>query len=188
MVVSYFVDTLQAHQIKADDILRALIKQLLLARQETDDTLEAEFLAKLHTLFSSTTTLVPHSSQLITLAKELCNGNLKTYFVLDGIDGLTEDAIIRLLGMMKELTASIEANQSARRILIFCRESLGRGIRFENDPRFSSFQIALKHVESDIHAFVDHEVTSKQDERSLIQSRDLLDEVVNVLKSNSAKM
>jgi len=122
------------------------------------------------------------------LAKELCTENDQTYFVFDGVDGMPEDAIIRLLKVVRELTSSTENDHFVRRILIFCRESLGRGIRFENDQRYSSFEIALKHVEADIHAFVDHEVTAKQDARSLIQSRDLLDEVVRVLKANSAKM
>lgn len=187
MVISYYVDSISAGKLSVDDILRAMIKQLVTTRRAIGSTIDTVLENKLRALFT-TPTSVPNFTYLLQLVKDLSLQARRIYVLLDGVDAMTENAIIRLIKVIKDLTGSSSTTNIEFRILVFCREVLGCGIRFDDDQRFQVFQITLQNVQKDIHAFVDQQVSIKQDERYLIQNRELLDEIVRVLKVNSAKM
>lgn len=106
--------------------------------------------------------------------------------VIDAIDRFHEEEVTKFVG----LTQVFATRCSQRlRMLCFCRDVLGRGIRpFSELPQSRHIAIGLSDVQDDIEHFVDHEIEQLQSLRSITESAQLIQEIRSVLKENSNKM
>lgn len=108
------------------------------------------------------------------------------FLVVDGIDALPETEILSFIKVLRDLWTP--PDDTSLRLFLSCRETLGRRIRPESIASSTLLTIKLSHVEADIRRYVDHEVESRQGERSITEDSALLAQIKSVLKTNSAKM
>jgi len=186
-VLSYFVDTARNQHVTVAEILRALVKQLLLLHQALHGEISRAVDQSIRACLSGNEdvlTLKALTHILISLIQEVgaCD------FVVDGIDVMGETDIIAFIELLSNIfdgSASLKRNC---RLILFCRETLGRGIRLESIPQSCTFNTTSIHVRRDIHSYVDHEIKLKQATRPISDNQALIDRVATVLKMNSEKM
>jgi len=186
-VVSYFVDTASNVQTTATDILRALVKQLVLiheaSRQEYSHDIQ-ESIQRLLSVRDEILTIAILTQLIISLVQDIGSCT----FVVDGMDHMQELEILAFTRFLRDVFAQSPVGPLNCRLILFCRETLGRGLRLENIPQSCIFHVQVSHVRSDIHSYVDREITRKQDERSISNDVLLIDEVRRTLKKNADKM
>jgi len=186
-VVSYFVNTTSNSLVTAMDILRALVKQLMLIHE----AIRQEYSSKIH---ESIARLLSVRDEILTTAilTQLVDSLVQDIggctFVVDGIDAMQESDILAFNRLLRDVFARGPMAISKCRLVLFCRETLGRGLRLESIPLSCIFHTQVDHVKSDIHSYVDYEITRKQNERSISNDVLLIDEVGRVLKENAQKM
>lgn len=101
---------------------------------------------------------------------------------------MQESDILAFNRFLRDVFAGGPMAISKCRLILFCRETLGRGLRLESMPLSCIFHTLVDHVKSDVHSYVDYEITRKQNERSISNDVLLIDEVRRVLKENAQKM
>jgi hypothetical protein len=110
------------------------------------------------------------------------------FLVVDGIDSLLEPEILIFIKFLRDVWDPQLRLHSQSKIILSCRETLGRRVRLESIPCSTVLQIRLKHLESDIHIYVSNEVDKRQAESPITNDEMLVDEIKSVLNSNSEKM
>lgn len=168
-------------------IVRALIQQLVAHHREIKREMDSETRTALKEAFRCLKTL-PDMGILIRLLRLLINGLGCYTFVIDGVDYLQEKETVSYLRVVRDVFDNQAGPRSSNKLIMFCRETLGRGIRPESLPSSISLRIGLAHLKHDIHTYVDWLVAAKQLDRSITTDDALVDEIKCVLKANSAKM
>lgn len=186
-VVSYFVDTASNQQVTATEILRALVKQLMLLHEASRKDHSQGIQDSIRTCLSVTDEVLTFAiltKLVIAIARELGGCT----FVIDGIDAMQEHEVLAFLRFLSEVFEASPGPPAGCKLILFCRETLGRGIRLESIPQSCIFYNETNHVRSDIHFYIDHEIERNQRERCITNDNVLLHEVSRVLKENADKM
>lgn len=186
-VLSYYVDAARPLPPTAPDILHALIKQIVIHYRESDrlmpPTLYDEVAALCISLKSATTSF----TDLTRVLQQLLS--LQSFsLVVDGVDTLIELEVLIFINFLRYIWSPQLKPNSQSKLVLSCRETLGRRIRLENIPHSRILQIKLEHLTPDIHLYVNSEVDRKQAEGSITNDDVLVEEIKSVLKSNSQKM
>lgn len=187
LLLSYFFPPAQNQKTTAGDVIRALIKQLLVFHRKIQTNLPQDLKDTLWHTFSRGRGMCTVSS-LTRIFDALTRDIENCTLILDGLDLLKESDVLEFFRFVRNIFPEARSISPSFKMILFCRETLGRGIRLENLSKSTTLQIGLDHVEHDIHSYVDHVVPSKQRERSITNDPNLVKEIVNVLKSNSARM
>lgn len=186
-LVTFFADPSSNNNITACDVVRAQIKQLVARFRECDEGLPRDAASALTKAFPHAKA-IPDLGTLTDILKMLVAGLGSCVFVTDGLDILQEREVVSYLQVVRVLFASVPDSVSHCRMIIFCRETLGRGIRIDTIPRSTTLRIGISHLRRDIHKYIDHEVAAKQLDRNITRDEQLLQEIKDVLKANCAKM
>lgn len=109
-------------------------------------------------------------------------------FVIDWIDALTEREVFEFLDSLRDLFPPTQGKKASHKLIMFCRQSLGRGVQLESIPSSAHFEIRLKNIQCDLLAFVDHEVDFRQRRCSITKDMELIEETKRVLKTQCGKM
>ena len=186
-VITFFVNTSPNHENTAMGLVRALIKQLVAHYRETERELHSDTQTALKEAFR-----YPKSLQdigiLTRLLELLITGSGGYTFVIDGVDYLQEQEIVSYLKVVRDIFKKQAGPRSNSKFIMFCRETLGRGIRPESLASSITVRIGLAHLKHDIYRYVDYLIAAKQLDREITTDDALLDEIKRVLKANSAKM
>lgn len=186
-ILHYFVDTSGATQNSAADIVRALLKQLLIQLQESENQSVTIALSEMKSILRRARGFSSLAS-LTQLFRRFVENIGQCKCVIDGVDALEEKEVVTFLQFLRDTCGQARTSVQKVRIMIFCRETLGRGIHIEGMAQSATFKIGITHVKRDLHSYVDHQVNAKQEERSITDDTILVEEIKNVLKSNSEKM
>lgn len=114
---------------------------------------------------------------LTTIIQHFLRLEPQCFLVVDGIDSLLEPEILIFMKFVRDVWGSELGLGSQSRLMLSCRETLGRRIRLESIPSSTVFQIRLEHLESDIHLYVDSEVDLRQAEGPITDDDVLIDEI-----------
>lgn len=109
-------------------------------------------------------------------------------FVIDGIDALPENEVVSFLKFLRIHFTASDGDSEGSKVLVFCRETLGRGFRVADLPQTSILQVTLEHIQPDLYTYVEHKVEEKQKGRTITGNLRLIEQVKNILKGNSEKM
>lgn len=187
-VIHYYVDAARVRPPTASEILHALVKQFVAYYLESDllmpKKLFDEVAAICNTLNSTPTSL----TILTAVVQHFLRLQPFSFLVVDGIDSMLESEIMIFIRSLRHIWDPQLKLISQSKLILSCRETLGRRIRLENIPCSTVLQISLKHLQSDIHLYVDNEVDTRQTENPITDNNALIDEVKKALKSNSEKM
>lgn len=185
-VISYYIDTAGDQHTTAVQVVHALIKQLLMRYNGTLLDLGPDLRRKLRELIDrkALSSLTSATRLLRTLAEGIGDCSI----VIDGIDALQEKEVLAFLHFLRELHTQAQISNSRLKFMIFCRETLGRGIRLESMGPCAIVTTEITRLKHDIHLYVDHQVGLKQAERKIPGDEALLSRVKQMLKDNCAKM
>lgn len=122
------------------------------------------------------------------IIKELSSWIGPCTFVIDGIDAMPEQGILAFLAFLRGLCDPTDRPSCDQKVIMFCRETLGRRIRLEEIPHSKVLTMDIGHVRRDIEIYVDHEVDAKQQEQRITENDDIINQVKMTLKQNSEKM
>ena len=125
---------------------------------------------------------------LTQIANDLIQQQEACTSVVDGIDAMEEADILVFIGLLSKIFAKSDRLNPRCKLIWFCRETLGRYIRVQRVPQACIFNIEAIHVRRDIRLYVDHEVNTKQMERSISSDDALIDRIRNALKENAERM
>lgn len=188
LILSYFVDPTLNTPITAPDVLRAIIKQFLVYHQDSYHELPSELREQLRVVLPASKAFTGTRILIETIQAFISNTARECVVVIDGIDILKEHDALELLRFPREIFAYNHKFRQQTKMVLFCRDTVGRGIQLGTLPNSTMLQIDLDHIEPDIHAFVDHLVSVKQSEQPITNDLELEAEIKRVLKANSAKM
>jgi len=187
--IHFFFETGHTTARSLDDMLRAMIKQLLLSSQKASIALSSQVHQALHDMFDARKVL-PTTDELTTLLKEMVDIFPRTLYLIDGFDDLNESQIQDLFAVLRRIFAT--GNPHGSKLALFSRESLGRGLDIGEQlapvPAKEGIRLNLKHLTSDIAKFVDEQVHAQQLRRRITNNESLILEIKEKLKENSDKM
>lgn len=186
IVVSYYVDGFRNDHVTLAEILNALMKQLISYVQEKSNPLPEILRNQVQQIFSTKRCFLDIDGAtkcFQSFLREIDN----SFFIIDGVDAMTEKEISKFFRFLR-IGFDYTSNTPKHRVIIFCRDTLGRGIRLEGLANTSVMQIGISQLKSDIHSYVNHEVTTRQSERSISSTVELIEEIKTVLKDHSEKM
>lgn len=187
LVVSYFVDHSRQQPSTCIEILRALVKQIMHLHIASNDDTSEQLGASLKAIFPSAQAR-PSAKAITSILSNRSIRIKSCIFVIDGIDALPEREINEFLDCLHEIFPSPKSEKFWHKLIVFCRHSLGRGIRLESIPSSNQHEIKLSDIQRDLFAFVDHEVELKQRRRPITDNADLIEETKRVLKAHCGKM
>lgn len=187
LVISYFVDTSQNQTPAARDMVRALIKQVVVFKQQNSMHLPKYLQDRLRIVLARTASHFALNA-FIEIFKDLASHLMQCTIIIDGLDLLKEDDVTQCLQFLRSITSNTNSSQENLKTSIFCREIPGRGIRLENHASSVMLQISLEHIQRDIHHYIDQAVSKKRQGSNLIEDNSLITEIVEVLKANSGRM
>lgn len=187
LCLHYFVDTLRNHPVTSEEIFRALVKQSLIHHSILYGNIPKDLESEIRTKCIDTRQVFP-AAALLSILGRFRRLLPACVFVIDGIDALLEDEVIVFLKFVRTYFAEADDVVEDSNILLFCRESLGRGLRIENFLRTSILNITLPNIRPDLYTYVEYEVAEKQKDRTISENHELIEQVKNVLKQNSEKM
>lgn len=127
-------------------------------------------------------------SNLIAIIQHFLRLQPLCFVIVDGIDSLLESEIQIFLRFLRHTWEPQASHGPQSKLMLSCRETLGRRIRLDSVPSSTFVRIRLKHLEQDIHHYVNSEVDTRQAESPITEDSTLVDEIKSVLKSNSEKM
>lgn len=187
-VLSYYVDAARPDPATTLDILHALVKQIAVHYRDSNTPMTQKLheemkaictsLAPASTIFFNLTAVIQHFLRV----QPLC------FLVVDGLDSLLESEIQMFMKFLRHIWDTTTCLDSHGKLILSCRETLGRRIRLDNIPCSAVLQLRLEHLQSDIHLYVDSEVDTRHAESPITADDALVDEIKSVLKSNSEKM
>lgn len=148
----------------------------------------ADLQSQIEAILTSVPSVTASIDHLTATLKHFLQLHPSSYIVVDGIDALSENEILTFVKFLREVWSTESGFSPFGRLILFCRETLGRRIRLDSISNSIILQIRLKHLESDIHTYVDSQINMKQQECPITSNDDLVDEVKTVLKLNSEKM
>lgn len=132
---------------------------------------------------------VPASAGVVAeVFNKLCKNLQNCTILIDGLDCLTESEVLGFLKFLRQYFQTGTSMQNSARWLIFCRDTLGRGIRLESVTQSQCFHIDLRHVKRDLHQYIDHEVELRRNESTRITNENTILKIKTVLKDNCEKM
>ena len=108
--------------------------------------------------------------------------------IVDGIDTLEERHMLDFRESLRDLCNAGQDEGYCLKAIIFCRETLGRGVRLQDAANTTVLKIGIEHLREDIYLYVDHMVDRMQRRRCVTDDLHLLNEIKQVLKTHSAKM
>ncbi|KAL3481008.1 hypothetical protein BJX99DRAFT_194840 [Aspergillus californicus] len=185
-VIHYYCDASLAASVSAADILRSIIKQILLYRRRLHLYVAEEFLESIEAVFVSPE-YSPQENRVRELFGQALRMNTGAYLVVDGVDVLEEEEAHSFFRMLRE--SSQNGFLNGVKLLIFTREILGRGIDLAKQIRNTRvLHLTICELRGDIRLYVHHEVDRKQEEYSITEDRDLLEEIKRVLIARGEKM
>ena len=133
--------------------------------------------------------LPPQVPQLMQVLVKLLVAVGSCYIVLDGLDAMSEPEILQCTRLLREVLETCLAQRGLRmKILLFGRETLGRGIRLDELPTTTIKTIGIEQVLGDVRKYVDHEINLRQRDRAITQDHSLLAEVKKTLVAHAEKM
>lgn len=186
-VVHYYCDALSTAKPSIDHILRAFIKQLWLHLANLRKPIPPGIRQTIKTLFGERVIATPAFEELKAIFHKLVRLTSRTYYVIDGLDYLGDEDIIKTLSLLRELLETCEKHHS--KILLFSRRVLGRRINVEKHlPGILTLEVELKFLEHDISVFVDSEIDQTLRDREITTSIKVIAELRTVLKAHADKM
>ena len=187
--IHYFFETGHSTARSLDDMLCAMIKQMLLSCQRQSVALPSKVSQALRDIFEARKVLLT-TDGLTTLFKAMVDVFPRTVYLIDGFDDLEERQIQDLFAVLRKVFVS--GNPHGSKLALFSRESLGRGIDIGEQlaplPTKEGIRLSLKHLSPDIAKFVDAEVDAQQLRRRITRNENLVMEIKEKLKGNSDKM
>lgn len=187
--IHYFFETGHTTTRSLEDMLRAMIKQLLLSSQRASIALSSKVHQALHDMFDARKVL-PTTDELTALLKEMIDVFPRTLYLIDGFDDLDEPQIQDLFAILRKIF--VPGNPHGSKLALFARESLGRGLGIDKQlapiPATEGIRLNLKHLSLDIAKFVDVQVDDQQLRRRITNNESLVLEIKEKLKENSEKM
>lgn len=127
------------------------------------------------------------SGDLKAIFRELVRLVSRTYYVIDGLDYLNDEDIIKALSLLRELLETCEQHHS--KVILFSRRVLGRGINVEKQlPGILTLELELKFLEHDITVFVNTEIDERLRDREITTNVEVIAELRRVLKVHADKM
>lgn len=187
-ILSYYVDAARPQPPTTSEIFRAFIKQITIHYKDTGTSMPTDLRFNIKAVLESTTSMRTTIPEFIIILQRFVQLQSSCYIVVDGIDALRESEIQIFVNSLRQMWSMQSDSNSNGRLILFCRETLGRRIRLESIPKSIILQIKLEHLKSDIHSYVDSQVDAKQRESPITGDNILVDEVKSALKSNSEKM
>ncbi len=103
--IHFFFETGYTTAMSLDDILRAMIKQLLLSSKRASTALFSQVDQALHDMFEARKVL-PTTNELTTLLKEMVDIFPRTLYLIDGFDDLNESQIQDLFTVLCRIFAT----------------------------------------------------------------------------------
>ena len=182
-MISYFVDASREQATTTSEVLRALIKQILQKSEFVGGVLCERVRQILKPTFPSSQV----RPGVLELAATLKRGMVEfspCFCVIDGMDAMPEQEISSLL----EVIAPIFAPNTMRKLAVFCRPSLGRGVNIEQMLKPVSVHFGVDDLRGDLQLFVHHGVDSRQQKRAITADPKLVKAIKNTLISHCAKM
>ena len=170
------------------DLVRGLVKQLLKHVRATEKELNIDLEQSLCQAFSHRS-LPPHVPMLTRVLVKLLVAIGSCYIVLDGLDAMPEAEILHCTRLLREVLETCLAQAGLKiRLLLFCRETLGRGIRLDKLPETTVITIGVRQVLNDLRTYVEHEINARQIDRAITEDCSLLAEVKQTLITHAKKM
>lgn len=170
-----------------EDILRALLKQLLVFLNDHNVQLSQEHELQIRSKLTDPKQKQPLETLIAILAPFRASVP-DCLYVVDGIDALPESEIMVFLKFLRSHFAETFESSHQHKMLVFCRDTLGRGVRFDNIPCSSILRIVLENIKHDLDMYVEHEVEDKEASRRISTDPELVQRIKQVLKQNSEKM
>lgn len=188
VIVSYYVDAARLHSTTASEILRAFVKQIIIHYKESSMPMLPDLHSKIEAVLTSATSVTTSISDLAAIVQHFLQLQPSCFLIVDGIDALPESEILVFVSFLRQLWSAQPDSNPCGRLMLLCRETLGRRISLERIPASIILQVKLKYLQPDIHVYVDSEVDKKQQEYPITNDDALVDEIKSVLKLNSEKM
>lgn len=188
-IITYYVDASRVQQATTVEILQALIKQLVMHHRDLNSRVPRELRSMFENVFAPFPTK-RHVANLMELLQRFLHVTPRCFLVVDGIDVLPESEISTFVESLRKIwsrKSSIGIGIDSR-LMLFCREILGRQNPLQKIPSSVLLSIRLRDIRPDIHLYVDHEVDKRQCETPVTQDQTLINEIKDVLKSKSEKM
>lgn len=187
VVLSYYIDAARSQAITASEIFCALVRQIVIHYDDTNTIMSNDLRSKVLAILASTATMITLAN-LTVIIQQFLRLQPSCYVVVDGIDAMSEPEIVLFVNLLRQLWCTGPNSTSKGRLIVFCRETLGKRIRLDMIPASVVLQIKLEHIASDIHTYVEKKVDTKQQEFRVTDDNVLIDEIKSVLKSKSKKM
>lgn len=186
--IHYFIEAGTNSRSALDDLLRAMIKQLVVSHDQTILAFPPEILKALRIFKVSG--FPPPTDDLVRLLKMLVDYSPPSMYLIDGLDDLDETQLLDMFDMLRRIFA--EHNSHGSKLALFSRETLGRGIDIERQltglSQVHVLRLTLAHLSKDIARFVEAEVNRQQIRRLITTNEALVNEVKKKLIAHSGKM
>lgn len=111
-----------------------------------------------------------------------------SYCVIDGIDAMIEQEIDLLFDIIPRILDSRLDSAKRHKVAIFCRSSLGRGIRLQRLPLSLCVQFDIHNLREDLQLFINHGVDYRQKMRFITHDLRLIETSKESLMQHCAKM
>jgi len=187
--VHYFFDSGKAGPKSLDNLLRALIKQLILSRDKALQPIESETQAEIRTMFQ-VQAIPPSTDMLKFILHKLMDETPGVFYLVDGFDDMAEPQIQSFFVLLRTIFRN--GNSHGSKLAIFSRETLGRGIDVQKQlsvlEKVSQIRLSLQLLSGDISRFVEALVDEQQLMRKITDDESLLAEIKSKLKANGDKM
>lgn len=187
--VHYFFETGRNSPSALNELLRALIKQLVATDDDTMLPLPSGQFTALRDVIRING-LPPSIEELTTLLKVLIDSRPPTLYLIDGFDDLDESQLLDMFGVLRRIFA--DQNPHGSKLALFSRETLGRGIDIERQlvkiSQVQSLRLSVADLSKDIAKFVEAQVNEQQLRRAITQNEALVEDVKKNLISHSERM
>lgn len=182
--IHYFFETGTSSSSALDELMRAIIKQMILSGIPLN-----RFSTAINEAFKPER-LPPPTEELVDLVKLLIDHFPPSVYIIDGFDGLDE---LQLQDMFSALRRVFDDNNShGSKLVLVSREVLGRGIDVNHQltglSQVYTIRLTLAHLSNDIARFVEAQVNEQQIRRIITRNEKLLKDIKKKLKANSEKM
>lgn len=187
--VHYFFETGYKSKSALDDLLRALIRQLVSSHDDTMLLLPSGQSTALRNVFRPSR-LPPSNEEISTLLKELIDSYPPTLYLIDGFVDLDDSQLLDMFSILRRIFG--DQNRHGSKLALFSREILGRGINIRRQlngiSQVHSVRLEMADPSEDIAQFVEAQMNEHQTRRIITENENLITEVKRTLISHTKKM
>ena len=187
VVAAYFFDADLNQITTLDSLIRGILRQLLLAYTSRQLELSRELENQVRRTFVRNK-LVTTSVHVSDIFSELCHGLGECEIIIDGLEYLKELEVTSLLRFVRTQFKDEFHRSSWPKWLIFCRETIGRGIPLDKISLATCIHISLDHIEFDLQRYIEVEVEEKRNSSNRSISDHMVSRIKDVLRQNCEKM